>query len=72
MPRQYIECQFRIGDIRTYAYANDGEPVVEGDQVEVETKKGKTVVRVVKVGVPAPTKFEAKAIIGKHVPPPVD
>jgi len=63
---QYIACTFRKGDRRSYTYANPGDPVSVGDEVKAPDKTGEgwTRVYVSAVGVPKPTKFEAKAILG--------
>lgn len=62
---QYIACTFRKGDSRSYTYHNDGPPVAVGDEVKVPDKgDGWKRVYVSAVGVPKPTKFETKAILG--------
>lgn len=68
MPRQYLACQFRPGDVRSYTYHNDGDPVMIGDFVTVETRRGTAEVEVIdEVGMPL---FETKPILGKVEPEP--
>lgn len=64
--RQFIAVQFRSGDKRTYTYHNDGPPVGAGQQVKVPDRSGdgRTRATVVEIGVPAPTKFATKGILG--------
>lgn len=64
MSRQYVAVKFNPWDRRTYTYHNDGEPVMTGDSVEVETKDGAKVVVVESVSIAAP-EFETKAIVRK-------
>lgn len=73
MPRQYVMIEFHPNDTRSYMYHNDGDPIANGERVEVMTKQGKQAVTVVGVGYPVP-KFETKPIIGRvgEVPPPKD
>lgn len=75
MARQFIACTFRQGDTRAYTYAYDGaEPLAVGDVVLVADRKGEGTkkVHVAVIGVPEPTDFQAKPIIEKFVPPPVE
>lgn len=69
---QYIACQFRKGEGQSYTYSNPGDPVKVGDEVKVESKgaDGWKRVYVSAVGVPKPTQFEAKPILG--IAPPKD
>lgn len=69
--RQFIACTFREGQTRTYTYHNDGEPVAEGDRVEIESRDGlgKQVIFVASV-LPGPPDFATKGIIGKAQPKP--
>lgn len=70
--RQYVACTFRPGDVRTYTYHNDGEPVAVGDKVVVETNRGRQTVDVVSLTAEAP-RFITKPIIGKaQVEAPAD
>lgn len=66
MSRQFIAVTFRPGDRQTYTYHNDGEPVAVGDRVRVPDRSGDgwQAVTVASIDVPAPTKFETKAILG--------
>lgn len=61
--RQYVAVEFRPGDVRTYTYHNDGEPVAIGDRVVISTKKGTSTVTVVALPTEKP-KFDTKAIVG--------
>lgn len=61
--RQYVAVQFKPWDRRTYTYHNDGEPVAEGDKVEVTTNDGTKTVTVASVSYEAPA-FETKPIDG--------
>lgn len=65
--RQFIACKFRPNDKREFTYHNDGPPVAVGDQVKVPDRSGDgwNAVTVSAVGVPEPTKFATKAILGK-------
>lgn len=66
--RQFVIVKFRITDTRTYTYANDGEPVNDGDVVRVADARadGWKKVYVVSVTDEAPA-FECKPILGLHV-----
>lgn len=69
MSRQFIECRFRPHDTRSYAYANDGEPVAVGDFVEVETRGGaKAIIEVIALLDSEPP-FATKLIISKAEKP---
>lgn len=66
MPRQYLRVTFTPGG-RTYAYHNDGDPMLPGDEVKVPDPRGEpgdwiraSVVEIVSA---APW-FETKAILG--------
>lgn len=67
---QYIACTYRQGDSRSYTFHNDGPPVKVGDEVKVEDRSGDGWKRVYvsAVGVPKPTKFETKGILGLAPP----
>ena len=70
MSRQFIECRFRPGDVRSYAYHWDGEPCALGDFVEVETRGGaKARVEVIALLDKAPP-FATKPILRKAEPEP--
>jgi hypothetical protein len=72
--RQYVACTFRPGDVRSYTYHFDGEPLVVGDRCVVSSDRGQQVVTVVKL-VADPPSFVTKAIAGKKRVPadaPVD
>lgn len=71
MSRQFVKCRFNPWDQRTYTYHHDGEPVAEGDKVQVETAKGIVVIEVVGLTDEQP-KFETKPIIGKHISEEID
>lgn len=65
---QFVACKFRIEDTRTYTYANDGDPVNDGDVVRVPDRSGDgwKKVFVVSTTDQAPP-FECKPILGLHV-----
>lgn len=65
---QYVACKFRIEDTRTYTYANEGDPVTDGDVVRVPDRSGDgwKKVYVVSTTDAAPA-FECKPILGLHV-----
>lgn len=70
--RQYVACTFRPGDVRSYTYHFDGEPLAVGDRVVVSTDRGAQVVTVAKLVDAAPS-FPTKAIAGKErVPEPAE
>lgn len=68
--RQYVAVKFRTDEARSYTYHNDGEPVGAGQQVKVPSRGAQPGsddwkrATVVEIGVPAPTKFETKGILG--------
>lgn len=70
MSRQYVAVKFRPGDLRTYTYHNDGEPLKIGDEVMVPDNRSDGSKRVTVVGIdgPKPTAFETKAILGLAPP----
>lgn len=51
---QFVACRFRPGDTRLYTFANDGEPVKEGDFVEAISRGSPKTVEVCSVGFEAP------------------
>lgn len=62
---QYIACTYRKGDSRSYTFHNDGPPVAVGDEVKMPDKEGGWKRGyVTAIGVPKPTKFETKGILG--------
>lgn len=61
--RQYVAVKFRETDLRSYTYANDGEPVAAGNRVLVTTAKGQQKVTVIGVGYDEPP-FACKPIDG--------
>ncbi len=67
MPTQFCKCTFRDGDVRSYTYANDGEPVAPGDLVSVADSRDPDSwkrVRVVEVSDEAPP-FACKPVLGR-------
>ncbi len=66
--RQFVAVAFREGDLRTYTYHHDGEPVGIGDRVVIANRSGgHQVVIVAALPTEAPP-FATKAIIGKAPP----
>lgn len=67
---QYLTAKFSEADKRAYTYHNDGDPVAVGDRVLVPGRgdKPRTVI-VAEIGVPKPSDFETKAILGLAPPP---
>lgn len=62
--RQFVAIVFRPGDLRTYTYHNDGEPVAVGDRVMIPGRKGgEQAVTVAALPAEAP-QFPTKPIIG--------
>lgn len=65
--RQFVAVQFNPWDRRTYTYHFDGEPLLSGEKVIVETKRGEAVVTVVAISDQQPN-FETKPILRKAPP----
>jgi hypothetical protein len=66
--RQFVAVLFKPWDQRSYTYHNDGEPVAIGDQVIVDTNKGRQTVTVSALPTEQPS-FPTKPIVGKAPPP---
>ncbi|MGL5094413.1 MAG: hypothetical protein ACRDD1_02420, partial [Planctomycetia bacterium] len=56
--RQFVRVRFNPWDRKSYTYHWDGaEPLRDGELVQVETARGLELVRVIEVGLAAPTAF---------------
>ena len=64
---QFVNCVFKEGDKRAYAYQNDGEPLAIGDRVIVENKSGEKTVIVSGIIDVAPP-YQCKAVLRKAPP----
>lgn len=62
---QYLACAFKEDGL-TYTYHNDGDPVVVGDRVRVQSGAVEKKVTVVSIVEEKP-KFPTKPILGKFV-----
>jgi hypothetical protein len=67
--RQFVAVRFKPWERRTYTYHNDGAPIAIGEEVEVDTPKGRQRVEVVGLSDLTPS-FPTKPIVGPA--PPVE
>lgn len=74
MPRQHVAVKFNDASERTYTFHNDGDPVVAGDWVLIQSGGKTKAVIVHSVRVPQdgdePLGFETKGIMGLAPPKP--